>query len=366
MIDPRHKSAADTVRAALRKLSRGRNRLNPKRIQARLMTESKLDSVKLKEGLDALRDAGEVASASWDDYLGIPLAQLTLNLEPEPEEHPEHVVLWRSLVDKSTLPESARTTLREPKVASKMAGMGPEDMRRLLEGLGALHTSREARALPVYEASARWLLGSSKILSELGAAATRKLGIDPAEFAPPPRYLALAGNPNPKAFTLVENPHSFEAAVRADARLESAWACSYGFGFSMDQRYGGLLVSNLTNEVYFESHTILVRAGDPPALKDLLACERLYFWGDLDLEGLRIYQELKKRFPNIRLSPLYGPMAEILAAGGGHPYVKLVGKDGQRPPAAGDPEVDRLAALCRERGLDQEAVDPCTEWSRLG
>jgi len=308
-----------------------------------------------------LTDEGQIACSRWLAQPTRPGAMVTVVKPDRPE--PEWLGRWRGILDDAGLNADEIQALLP--VGAKIELSAP-DCLQLIGGLKRLRDDQgDLAGVPLYDVSARYLLGASKLLEKIGKAA-RAFGIDVDTFPPAYRYLAVAGPPSPKAFTLVENPHSFEAAVRADARLESAWACSYGFGFSMDQRYGGLLVSNLTNEVYFESHTILVRAGDPPALKDLLGCERLFFWGDLDLEGLRIYQELKKRFPNIRLSPLYGPMAEILAAGGGHPYVKLVGKDGQRPPAAGDPEVDRLAALCRERGLDQEAVDPCTEWSRLG
>lgn len=350
------------VLEALWKISKdGAQEVRPSNLLDRLRKRTILPDLELGLALGELRDEGLVVCSRWLAQPTRPGAMVTVAKPDRPD--PEWLKRWRGILNDADLnPKEIQALLP----AGATINLSVPDSLRLIEGLKRLRDDQGALAgVPLYDVSARYLLGSSKLLEKIGKAA-RAFGIAIEAFSPPYRYMALAGNPDPKAFTLVENPHSFEAAVRADARLESAWACSYGFGFSMDQRYAELLASNLTNTVYFDNLIILIRAGEPPTLTDLLGCERLFFWGDLDLEGLRIYQELKKRFPNIRPSPLYEPMAEILAAGGGHPYVKLVGKDGQRPPAAGDPEVDRLAALCRERGLDQEAVDPGTEWSRLG
>jgi len=357
MIDPRHKSAADTVRAALRKLSEGRNRLNPKNIQDRLMTASKLDSVKLKEGLNALREAGEITSDSWDDYHGTPLAQMTLDLEPE--EQPEHVAAWQSLVDGCALPESARIALRKSKVAAKFQDMPLEDQKRLLDQLLALVENQGdvPEGTSLFEAGARSVIGSSKVLGTLGGPLLQQLGLRVERFTKGPRYLAVAGPSEPQAVVLVENPHSFESAVQAGTLC--AFACTYGFGLPIDLTPEILLEETLAKQS--ASINRLVRAGDPPPTARLLEHPRLFFWGDLDLAGMRIYDSLKKKLPLLRLSALYAPMIKALREGHCHPYIKAVGKNGQkeqhiRQGPLSDPMARQMADLCAEQAVDQEYV----------
>jgi len=348
---------ASLIREALRKISSGKQ-VRPRGLIDRLKKASGLNYGQIGDAFAFLRATGEVTCRAWTPPSHGPLAplgMLQLELAAKPVAPAE--AAWLEAVQGSDFEEAGKEVLR--KLAGKVSDMPQEDMQRLLAGLAALRDSKEALDMPIYEASARWLLGSSKILSALGAVAMRNLGIALEEFAPPPRYLALAGPSCPKAFTLVENPHAFEAAVRADSDREYAWACSYGFGFSMDQRYGELLETNLT--CYAESLTLLVRDGNPPPLSALLGCENLFFWGDLDPSGLRIFESLKKRYPRLRLSPLYSPLIWILLRGGGHPYVKATGKDGQKEQEEkcgpfDTKEAQDLAVLCSGRGVDQEAL----------
>lgn len=51
----------------------------------------------------------------------------------------------------------------------------------------------------------------------------------------------------------------------------------------------------------------LVREGNQPAIETLLQHPRIYFWGDLDREGLRIYWRLKSSISKLQLSGLYHP-----------------------------------------------------------
>jgi len=105
----------------------------------------------------------------------------------------------------------------------------------------------------------------------------------------------------------------------------------------------------------------LVRKGNPPKVEKLLGHSNIYFWGDLDLSGLRIYDNLKLHLPSLRLSALYLPMIESLKKGFCHPYTKLVGKAGQkeeerRKSALKDPLAMHLAEMCSDQGVDQEIV----------
>nr|WP_279593425.1 Wadjet anti-phage system protein JetD domain-containing protein [Pseudodesulfovibrio sp. S3-i] len=114
-----------------------------------------------------------------------------------------------------------------------------------------------------------------------------------------------------------------------------------------------MLQANLTHRV---TH-VLTREGNPPKNPSLLLRHsNLFFWGDLDLMGMAIFDRLKRHFPQLKLSALYEPMIKELFAGRSHPYVGCVGKKGQKAQRLNDPMAQRLAALCRGRAVDQEIV----------
>jgi hypothetical protein len=64
--------------------------------------------------------------------------------------------------------------------------------------------------------------------------------------------------------------------------------------------------------------------------------------------------------PHLALSALYGPMLTAAADNAtSHPYCSLVDKVGQIETVSNDDTVNRLAAACRLRAVDQEYVsDP--------
>ncbi|SOC31074.1 Wadjet anti-phage system protein JetD domain-containing protein, partial [Thalassospira xiamenensis] len=98
-----------------------------------------------------------------------------------------------------------------------------------------------------------------------------------------------------------------------------------------------------------------------PNLAEALEKTPLFYWGDLDLEGLRIYESMKKHFPKLKLSRAYELMANCLREPRrSHPYGALSGKSGHKPPKGNDPEVAHLATLCKDRAVDQEAI--CDPW----
>ena len=74
------------------------------------------------------------------------------------------------------------------------------------------------------------------------------------------------------------------------------------------------------------------RRGHSHHLASLLEHPRLYFWGDLDREGLRIARALRSKLPQLILSALYEPMCEsVKQRETSHPYVAMAGKAGQAP-----------------------------------
>jgi len=346
------KQDAASLREIIRKLAKGRTCLLPGPIFKRLTTESGMNSIRLKNAMYFLRENGEIISAQWDREWGIPAAKLYLNLPPLPVE--PYITEWCDLVSASSFSEDAQAALSKPAVAEKFKDMPQEERRRLMEALQHLVVSQESipKGAAMYDVSAKYLMGSSKLLSTLGDKLLTAVGFDVSRFSKGPRYIAVAGPRNPKAVILVENPHAFETAAMAGT--DCAFACSYGFGLAIDRdaRHGELLVENLTNRC--DQIIRLVRAGDPPDIPELLGHPNLFFWGDLDPAGFMIYSQLKASFPQIRLSALYEPMLEILKNGGGHPYCKCVGKEGQSGHVrrVNIPCVD----LLERHGVDQEAL----------
>lgn len=177
--------------------------------------------------------------------------------------------------------------------------------------------------------------------------------IDITRFPSFPRYVMVAGPSDPVSVILVENPHSFETAVMADAARQAAWICSYGYGLSLKHsRHGEQLAAILANP---NTPRTLTRRGNPPSWETLVQHPRLRFWGDLDLEGLAIFERLRSHRPDITLSGLYQPMLEALQRGAGHPYCQATGKPRQRVPEHGG-DITKLIDSCRHQAIDQEMV----------
>src|SRR5581483_2899669 len=205
-----------------------------------------------------------------------------------------------------------------------------------------------------FNISAKFLLGSSKLLDELPAAALRAFGIDTDRFERFSGYVVIAGPPEPSAIVLVENPHAFETAVSSPGTDDVGWIVTFGHGLSLrEEDYGGQLVDFLANRR--QPPLPLIRKGNPPSLARLLQHSKLFFWGDLDPEGLRMFERLRARYPALCLSALYLPMLHALSADS-HPYVPATAKEGQTIWESGDPIVRELLSQCSNRGVDQEIV----------
>lgn len=224
------------------------------------------------------------------------------------KELASHVKTWEALLDDNKIPLEYRGAFS--RIGEKLKGFSRAQQGKILENIFLLQEHQHSlKGAQQYDVSAIYFLGSSKLLSCI-AKDLKALGIDTDLFAPAYKYIAVAGNPNPRSVILVEKPHSFEAAVRADKDLLHTWISSYGFGLSLDKSkdYGGMLVNNLIE--HQESLIPLTRAGSPGQIdiRALLQHENLLFWGDLDIAGMQIYTHLKKSFPQIQLSGLYRPM----------------------------------------------------------
>lgn len=231
------------------------------------------------------------------------------------------------------------------------------DLYRLARGMVALRDDIHDLQGSRYQISARYLLGSSKLLDALPSKALRAFGIDPYRFSGAPSYVITAGPAEPECVVLVENPQAMELALQTEQGKRIAWVATFGYGLSHSGDEYGQQLARLVEQG--KGLITLVRDGTPPAIEDLLQHPRLYYWGDLDREGLRIYWRLKSCLPQLQLSGLYQPMqAMIENTDLHHPYTSLVAKPNQNIWHCSEPGVVQLLKACTERALDQEALNP--------
>lgn len=332
-------------------------KLLTKGIMAKLRKEVLDDPVALRKALVLLRENRHIDFTS--DDRGEPVGSYITVVQPV-EHTPPHVQRWSAVIEAAGLdPNDAEALIP---LGDSISDFPEIEMAHLLRGLLELRLDQEKLAgQPAYLTSAEYLLGSSKILTSLPKRALKAFGISVDQFQAHPLYVVVAGPRDPAVVVLVENPAAFEMAVATEAVKHCAFVATFGFGLSKAQEdYGNQLVSMVDDR--FNTSITLTREGStcPPA-KDLLRHPNITFWGDLDPAGIEIYLRLKRSIPGLELSALYQPMIEALQnTGSCHPYSKAVGKEGQQGRCVQCPDTEtgarHLLELCRERGVDQEAV----------
>lgn len=302
----------------------------------------------IRLALSELHDRGELLATDWDPRFGPQgMVELALDLPDDPAR-----IAWHKSMQIAQLSSDDASKLMP--AAGALSDMSEADKVAVAKGLLELRSSLnhhigESR----YLVSARYLLGSSKMLDALPNTALRAFGIDPTLFLDAPAYVMTAGPSDPKTVVLVENPQAFECAVKA-AVPSIAWVTTYGYGLSRGgDAYGAQLVAIIESGKMIS----VIRDGNPPSLRELINHQDLTFWGDLDPAGLHIFHRLQRQLPQLSLSALYQPMINRLKAGYGHPYTKATGKEGQSLQAISDPLAVSLLELCTERGVDQEIVN---------
>lgn len=312
---------------------------------------------------DALREHGEITAKDWSTVPpGHPLqGRVTLNLRPLPQK--KHIKAWKDAVNASAWDDETKAILRKETVGNRLSGLAETEMKEVLEGLKTLVTNKLEKTTE-YVASAQCLLSSSKLLSAFGRPERKALGLTEESFLSQPRYIITAGPPEPTGALLIENPQSFEQAVIAGISKDMVLISVYGYGLASTAKKD--IESFWTESFGATKRSLipLVRDGNPPSLQKIFRLKNIYWWGDLDLAGLDIYQSIKTNIPHLRLSALYGAMLNLLHAGKGHPYAKCVGKDQQlqryKNRTWDEPEVQGLASACTQKAIDQEAVNTKT------
>ncbi|MCG7600060.1 DUF2220 family protein [Halomonas sp. McH1-25] len=285
------------------------------------------------DGWEALR---ELAGAGVIETASPVSARQTLNVQVTLSEALRHRLESEfAELDDSLGLEATQAAVWRHALDGVLQDWSLADQQRLAKGLRALAADLPgAYAASAFEASARYLLGSSKLLSALPRELVRTFGIDTTAFRGTVAWVLASVPTEPQGLMLIENPQSFEQACRVGLDEHLALVCSFGYGLSLSEALKSP-----------EQVRLIGERASSRTLSELLCLPQVTFWGDLDPEGLRIFQRLRQAVAGIQLSALYAPMMERLEAEGGHPLHGLTGKAGQR-------QADQWS-----RGLDQEALD---------
>ncbi len=342
----------ELVKSAFWKLLGSKSSLQGEGLIGRISKLTGLDPMVVQGSLSTLGKSGFLSGV----YDGIPVGKVSpLAARPEVVPAPSYLN-WKASLSGSGLSDAEQAALLP--LHDVLDDFSYNDHILLVNGLLRLRREQEhVSGQPSFLVSAGYLLGSSKILDALPANALRQFGIEKSKFTGAPPVLLIAGPPEPINVVLVENPHAFWNAVNTSAIEKTAFVVTFGYGLSRHgDEYGNQLASILESGVSVKG---AVCVGAPPQLHELLRHENILFWGDLDLEGLRIYLRLKKILPKLNLSALYEPMlGAVKESATSHPYVKATAKHGQAKSEikSQDPALSVLAAACMERSVDQEIV----------
>lgn len=334
----------------LRFLMGKRDFLQGKGLIGRVAEKAGINPLEAKIALGKLARQRVIEGVS---HHGEVVGRVFLNVAAPAKKEPESLVRWRDAMRASGLTDGDVLAL-EP-CHERLDGFSDSDLRNLAQGLLAMRKGLSGeKDTPRFVLSAKYLLGSSKLLGSLPAPALRSFGIDIDSIPDAIPQVIVAGPERPQAVLLIENPHSFEEALAAGCAERLALVITFGYGLSRSGDAYGNSLMNLIDQA--DRLVPLVRVGNPPSPRMLLGHSRIFFWGDLDREGLRIYASLRKRIPALRASALYLPMIKAIERGKSHPYTKATAKEKQGTADKLPDDVARLSSLCLNRGVDQEVV----------
>lgn len=338
--------------AALRALLGGSTFLTASGLVGRLAKRAGVSAVTARMALGRLAKQGLISGVSEQ---GEPHSRVQLLVAAAPAQPAETLTRWHTALHASGLGDADALALLP--CHETLGELEAGDLLAVARGLAQMRANQSVDSgCARFVLSARYLLGSSKLLGALPSTALRAFGIDLNLFPDAPPYVVVAGPPEPEAVVLIENPHAFEEFVTSGAAERIGCITTFGYGLT---RAGDAYGRQLADLVAAQDLTLipLVRSGSPPPVATMLVHAALYFWGDLDREGLRIYASLRKRFPQLRASAMHKPMLDALRAGRSHPYVDVVAKNNQSALQIPPDDVTELAIACTQRAVDQEIVD---------
>lgn len=332
------------------------NRIRTKTALAKLGTDISQDVIEIRKALLALRADGKVEYSTGSH--GEPISAFITVIPPK-VENPAYITGWKAVLEQSGLPNDDLLALES--IGGSLDGFSKGDMERLLVGLTRLRKEQmQLYGQCDFNVSAAYLLGSSKLLSTLDSRSLRAFGIAIDQFPARAPYVVVGGNTDsPAAVILVENPISFETAVKSAAAERCLFVCTFGFGLSAAANdYGNQLAGIIeTGRV-----VVLNRSGGSVmTMEQVLGYGAIHFWGDLDIAGMQIFERIASKVPHIQLSALYGPMVKAIQdPERRHPYAAATGsgKPGQKLFRSSRPDVQAMLAYCEQYAVDQEIVLP--------
>lgn len=346
------------VRAAMIKLMGRKSFLRPNGLVESLIQATGESSITVRQAL------AKLAREKWVEGIashGDPITHVKIVGElPPPPPNPS-LDAWQAVLDDAGLgagDKAALIPLHKP-----LACFGRETLAEILQGLLRLRENvAKEDGRHRFIVSARYLIGSSKLLDTLPSAALKAYGIPINRFPSHPFYVVAAGSAKPEAVVLVENPAAFELAVTTRAIERVAFIATFGFGLSkFEEDYGNQLADMVESDRFASAITLTREGSSCPPARGLLNHPKITFWGDLDVAGVHIYLRLQRAIPGLRLSALYEPIIDAMdALGSHHPYEPAVGKGRQgtmpAPAFFDDSAAHYLLSRCAGKGVDQEIV----------
>lgn len=351
--------STDAIRAAVIKLMGGKSCLRRAGLVESLSQETGESAITVRQSLARLVREKWIEGVT---ALGEPIGQVRIIGEvPSPPPNPD-LERWRAVLDEAGLDERHRAALLP--LHKSLACFEAALQGDILRGLLRLRENMEKESgRHRFIVSARYLIGSSKLLDSIPSAALKAFGIQVDRFPSHPLYVVAAGCADPETVVLVENPAAFEMAVATAAAQRCAFIATFGFGLSKTEDDYGRQLAGLVEERFSGAITLVREGSSCPTARELLNHPNITFWGDLDVAGIEIFQRLRRAIPNLRLSALYTPMLEALdGLASSHPYVCSVGKQGQHGRFGNvrceSAMAEDVLAKCSTRGVDQECVLP--------
>ncbi|MFJ2466745.1 Wadjet anti-phage system protein JetD domain-containing protein [Pseudomonas sp. NPDC087615] len=331
---------SEQVETVLRRLTAGGKKLRPRGLIRRLSKLTAIPQLDVQLALEELARAGSLSGVSKS---GQPLTLVGWTGAALPLSQTEMLL---SEVIENFSDESSKTTLQPLlKIAELFSGLSADDINYVIQGMlqcrkGSINCD------PIF-ASAANILGSAKALNNLRGAA-RNIGLEWPSDAYGELYVLTAGPARPNAVVLIENIRSFTAFARSRHAKHSVGVAAFGYGLTME---------NFGNRLAAGQIVACCAYGDTVNLYDVISQQPAFFWGDLDREGMRIYESLRRQIPDLELSAAYTHMDKRLTNPQlCHPYHALFEKDGQRVVNGATPGAAYLAKRCTHRAVDQEAL----------
>ena len=132
------------------------------------------------------------------------------------------------------------------------------------------------------------------------------------ERARRPLFAITSSPAAPETTLFIENQSAFASQLRAGFPARNLAVCAFGYGLTLE---------NLDRRLNDGSVIACPAAGERPDLAKVVRATPCLFWGDRDLEGLRIFEALRRAIPHLQLSAVYAQMTSLLAEGRtSHPY----------------------------------------------